>query len=138
METYKITPQVVFMVMLWINTVFGMPDNCANSTASVENCHMTQGIDQVYIEGFAPACTKHDVCYRCGARFHKDREKCDLIFLDELSAICKTLNGTTYNVAACDGVAGTFYSLIYMSGNFTYYETPLHFCKDFWVAVCLN
>ncbi|KAK6191287.1 hypothetical protein SNE40_003017 [Patella caerulea] len=116
-------------------------DKCSNKTFGITECHppllSQQMIHQNYTDAFSPACTRHDICYKCGKKFHRSRDHCEVKFLEDMTKICETLDGI-YDVNICGGVAGTFYAQVFRSGKANYHEIPLEFCSEFWVAVCMG
>merc|ERR1711965_43470 len=38
---------------------------------------------------FIPACTRHDVCYRCAAKYGWTQQACDSTFLKDLKTVCE-------------------------------------------------
>lgn len=83
-----------------------------------------------YTQGFASACLQHDYCYRFGkTTYNHSRLTCDKRFLSHMQDICKpghwseivsaTVTGGV-SVAACKGMARTFYTAVRKGGKSAY------------------
>lgn len=84
--------------------------------ARTNGCSIPLNLPFPYKEFFKPACTRHDVCYTCGAKHGWTRAQCDLAFKENMKTLCKLRheydNGLRYGLSWWDSIKKAFKGVI--------------------------
>ncbi|KAL8566325.1 hypothetical protein ACOMHN_050443 [Nucella lapillus] len=133
---YRFLPGVcALLTAVTMVSVVSGADPCAQFA---NGCSTPLHLPMVYKTRFTPSCNKHDVCYRCGAKYGISKATCDTNFLHNMAAACSAHDAVRRDLfssssssssssvqkrSACSVVAKDFfYAAVHLFGGFFYHD----------------
>uniref|UniRef100_W4VS19 Conodipine_Vc3 prepropeptide n=1 Tax=Conus victoriae TaxID=319920 RepID=W4VS19_CONVC len=129
-------------------------DPCAQYA---NGCSVPLHMPLFYKTLFTPSCNRHDVCYRCGAKYGISKDTCDSAFLHHMEAACAVHDASRRHISlqssssssashlqkrsACTVFAkDVFYEAVHIFGGLFYHDVDgtASFCSEPTAVSCLH